>query len=864
VNEPSNDAFDLTKCTDDDIAYIRAAFLDFDIDKSLLDPAKYDAATIEANWLSERERMRGIAADLIASATRPTFVISSGGGCQALWVLGEKVDTTPENRRALDQIEANLLGAYPAADPAVRDVSRILRLPGSVNTKRPDRLRTAIVVDRSGPRYSLDDLLASWPMVALPEAKALGSRSVVRSRDPEVLALVATVTDECPAGLLDRLNGEVGALGRLWRDGEDAVPSDDRSGSRCRWELVKQMRRAGYAFNEALHAARAWPASEGVNPWGAVDLARAWIDVGRRDGSAEGGGVAFEAVDEATASDAEEEDFAAMLDAAFAPADATAAPAEAPRRFKRVKITVDPAKPLDAAAEAARVLREFHADRSDNVVQQAGRLLAMGEFEVISADAAGEPIRRTQRGLIEVSRVHLEQIASERIDWLKATEDGPKASRIPAAVVDALMDPAVAGALGFAPCTGAAEGPLVDITGALRSRAGLDASGLWQLDNHDVDPLPERPTKADSRAALAELEALLAEFPFAGSTTEERALNRTVALAGMMTCVMRPVLDYAPAFLLDAPTPGTGKSELTKVLAAFATSAPLPMAVTSNAEEFDKRLNTMILGRPAVVCFDNVTGILGGDPLNSCLTAEAVQSRVFEKLEERSVPVKFTLLMNGNNVRVRDDMARRAVVCRLDAGMERPETRRFTTDPVRTVRQNRAAYVHRVATIVRAFIYSGAKVDASLSGYERWVAACVAPLVWLGKPNPITSQDALRANDEERQSAGALLATLRDTFGEEWFSAATLAEIAEEVVHTIPRPGSASETDAEAEPDLIDAGPLRAALVALTGGSRNLAVGIGRMLMARRDRPHDGLILRRSVARHREGGWRWRIESAAA
>ena len=69
-------------------------------------------------------------------------------------------------------------------------------------------------------------------------------------------------------------------------------------------------------------------------------------------------------------------------------------------------------------------------------------------------------------------------------------------------------------------------------------------------------PIPERPTKEQARAALDILIDLLSEFPFA------MTIDRSVALAGLLTAHVRGSLPTAPVILVRADTPGTGKSYL--------------------------------------------------------------------------------------------------------------------------------------------------------------------------------------------------------------------------------------------------------------------------------------------------------------
>src|SRR5262249_59923665 len=86
-------------------------------------------------------------------------------------------------------------------------------------------------------------------------------------------------------------------------------------------------------------------------------------------------------------------------------------------------------------------------------------------------------------------------------------------------------------------------------------------------------PIPEHPTKDQALVALELLIGLLSEFGFKRSIggEDELRLNRSVALSGLLTPLVRGSLPTAPMHLIGAHMAGTGKSHL---LGTFATGAP--------------------------------------------------------------------------------------------------------------------------------------------------------------------------------------------------------------------------------------------------------------------------------------------------
>ena len=86
----------------------------------------------------------------------PSKIVSSGHGLHAYWLFAEALPATPEN---ITRVEASLrsLSAAVGGDPAVCEIARLMRLPGSYNTKNGGRLPVEVIVDRP-LRYELSDL----------------------------------------------------------------------------------------------------------------------------------------------------------------------------------------------------------------------------------------------------------------------------------------------------------------------------------------------------------------------------------------------------------------------------------------------------------------------------------------------------------------------------------------------------------------------------------------------------------------------------------------------------------------------------------------------------------------------------------
>jgi hypothetical protein len=95
----------------------------------------------------------------------PSKVVASGGGLHAYWLFKEALPATPEN---IQRVEAllRLLADHLGGDPACAEASRLMRLPGSHNTKGGAWTEVRVMQDRP-LRYEWDDL-AEWLETASP------------------------------------------------------------------------------------------------------------------------------------------------------------------------------------------------------------------------------------------------------------------------------------------------------------------------------------------------------------------------------------------------------------------------------------------------------------------------------------------------------------------------------------------------------------------------------------------------------------------------------------------------------------------------------------------------------------------------
>jgi putative DNA primase/helicase len=324
----------------------------------------------------------------------------------------------------------------------------------------------------------------------------------------------------------------------------------------------------------------------------------------------------------------------------------------------------------------------------------------------------------------------------------------------------------------YPPLRGIVNTPVLRADGTLISVPGYDkATGLY------FDPLgvefgviPLKPTRKQAEAALNDLKALFEKFPFVDEA------SRSVALARCLTPFVRPSLKCAPMFAATAPAARTGKSKLTDIASAITTGHEASViGATETAEELDKQLSAILLSGATSITLDNLNAnfSLKSSLLCQILTQEIVEIRPFGKNDELiTVPSISVVSVNGNNLRVVDDLTERTLLCRLDANMELPGTRSFDFDPIEMVKDDRAKYVRACLTILRAYAVAGYPDNAKpvMGGFDDWSNRVRSALVWLGCDDPCATMQQLRDQDEGKGVLDELLGVWRREFGDDYWT----------------------------------------------------------------------------------------------
>ena len=209
-----------------------------------------------------------------------------------------------------------------------------------------------------------------------------------------------------------------------------------------------------------------------------------------------------------------------------------------------------------------------------------------------------------------------------------------------------------------------------------------------------------------------------------------------------------------------------GKSLLAELVGLLATGVrPPALSQGKTAEEDEKRLSTVLFAGDPVIHIDNCERALVGYFLCSMLTQEVVQARILGYSERRVLPSTSLVLVSGNNLVCVGDVSRRAVFCRLDAEVERPDTREFDFDCHQEVLDQRPKLVVAGLTMLRAFIHAGRPVTLKPMGsFDDW-AWIRGALVWLGCADPADTRQSSVESDPRQGELFAVMQLWDAAFG---------------------------------------------------------------------------------------------------
>jgi putative DNA primase/helicase len=297
-----------------------------------------------------------------------------------------------------------------------------------------------------------------------------------------------------------------------------------------------------------------------------------------------------------------------------------------------------------------------------------------------------------------------------------------------------------------------AEHPAIRPDGSLYAGPGYDRqTGVYVARGLDI---PTRtPTRDDARAGLAKLCEAVTDFPFLAGC------DRAAWVALVLTLLCRELAENVPAFVIGAPTPGTGKSLLADAAAVVATGRPAPrLPEPRDPEEERKRLIALALEGDRLALIDNLERGFGSGVLALALTSGAIRDRLLGESRTVTAPWRCVLVATANNPTIWGDVQRRVIPIDLDAGVERPEERDGFRhrDLLGWVRSNRPELVGAALDIVRGYLAAGSpevETGPTFGSFESWERVVRHSIVWAGGADPCEGRARIQAAGDPIQDA---------------------------------------------------------------------------------------------------------------
>ena len=358
----------------------------------------------------------------------------------------------------------------------------------------------------------------------------------------------------------------------------------------------------------------------------------------------------------------------------------------------------------------------------------------------------------------------------------KHTKDGWYNTRIPEDVGKLALKKLESIETALRPIAGFCTMPLLLEDGTINTAQGYhEPSQLYCHGMPDI-LVPERPTRQDAEAALQQLRYAFRTFPFADSPTttetitvdnrsselqvvdleQPAARDESSFLAMLMTSVCRRSMKLAPALALTAPDisgAGTGKGMLIRAIGIVGTGTVVHVNSLGRGPELEKGTVAALLQPDPMIVLDNLNKVvLRSQSLCTTLTENPSRVRLFGTYDNPEINTRAFIALNGNGLRIGEDLVRKVVTVEFDAKVENPELRDFPGDFLEDIAAARADLLAGILTIWRWGRLHRNRLQRGLplGSYSQWADWMRDVLVTLGCRDPVERVETAKANDAGR------------------------------------------------------------------------------------------------------------------
>ena len=416
----------------------------------------------------------------------------------------------------------------------------------------------------------------------------------------------------------------------------------------------------------------------------------------------------------------------------------------------------------------------------DDIIERVAKLLVEANTKEPRMFRMGTTLVRLGRDevtdalLIEpISSQVMRQEISELATWSRMEKGDEKSIWCPGEVANHLLsDPA----LEIPPLAGIVDAPFFDQSGELVTQTGYHADSYTYYQprpGFDVPRVSSKPSLDEiSRARELLMTDIDGDFPFSDETPDSRSSKAHAVALKLEVFARQLIKGVTPIYLIQKPTPGTGATLFVNAFAQIAFGGPaVAQAEVHNPEELRKNITATLMTGTALYWIDNVHHKVDNASLALATTTEVWKDRVLGHSKTVVLPVRCTWIISGNNVQLSSELARRSVLIRLDANVERPTERTGFRHPnlLGYARNTRGQLVWACLTLIQAWIAAGRPAgERTLASYEAWSETVGGILQNAGIQGFLENRAELReVADDDDGPIKAFINLMYRTFGTE-------------------------------------------------------------------------------------------------
>lgn len=335
-------------------------------------------------------------------------------------------------------------------------------------------------------------------------------------------------------------------------------------------------------------------------------------------------------------------------------------------------------------------------------------ILVSKDGRLVSPNDVDELIPCTADSLAVALRVHLEpgRYGKKEYNAESDSEESPwiPVPKVPRDLVRAYLD--AKQYFGVPRIQQVACAPIVRPDFSIRWAKGWDeATGTW------ITPGLEPDTRLID--AGQGVRALFTEF----ALTDRR--QEADCLAAALTPLLRIAISGSlPAFIATAHKPGSGKSELTQLLARIGGAGGDTVTRWPDRAEFTKTVSAYVASDEPAVIFDNIRARIESPDLESVITSRQTSFRVMRTHDVVKMRSNTVWFLTINGAYCSPDMLRRSIVVLLDP--ERAPAPWSGEVPQKT-KTYEAALVTLMCSLIESWRDAGCpRGGVTHPGFEEW------------------------------------------------------------------------------------------------------------------------------------------------